>query len=93
MTDVTPRELSFQEKVALFSADYLKCCKYLMQVEPGRDTFTKRLYSLLISSSQLLEDLLDFHGAKNNRGLVLLQRVVSNCQASFLCGLFSKAHL
>ena len=67
MTDPMPKELTFQEKVALFSADYLKCCKYLMQVEPGRDTLTKRLYSLLISSSQLLEDLLDFHGAKNNR--------------------------
>jgi phosphotransferase system HPr-like phosphotransfer protein len=29
--------------------------------------FTKKLYSKLISSSMLLEDFLDFHGAKNNK--------------------------
>jgi phosphotransferase system HPr-like phosphotransfer protein len=29
--------------------------------------FTKKLYSKLISSSMILEDFLDFHGAKNNK--------------------------
>jgi phosphotransferase system HPr-like phosphotransfer protein len=32
----------------------------------SRFIFTKKLYSKLISSSQLLEDFLDFHGAKNS---------------------------
>ena len=68
MTNVLPAsELSFHEKVHVFSADYLKCCKYLAEYEPDRNAYTKMLYSALISKSQLLEDLLDFHGAKNNR--------------------------
>lgn len=67
MVQTTGPELSFHQKVKIFSTEYLKCCKYLLKVEPKRDTYTKRLYSILISSSQLLEDLLDFHGAKNNR--------------------------
>jgi len=35
-------------------------------VDDPRNTFNKKLYSKLISSSMLLEDFLDFHGAKNN---------------------------
>jgi len=60
-------KLSFEEKACIFSHEYLKCCMYLVEVEPSRYTYTKRLYSQLVSTSQLLEDLLDFHGAKNNR--------------------------
>jgi phosphotransferase system HPr-like phosphotransfer protein len=32
-----------------------------------QDEFTKKLFSKLISSSMILEDFLDFHGAKNNK--------------------------
>jgi phosphotransferase system HPr-like phosphotransfer protein len=61
------RDFSFQEKVKIFSHDYLKCCNYLISATPSRYSYTKKLYTKLIASSQLLEDLLDFHGAKNNR--------------------------
>ncbi|OQX21361.1 MAG: phosphotransferase [Desulfobacteraceae bacterium IS3] len=58
--------VSFAEKVRIFSNDYLKCCIYISDFSAPQYLFTKNLYSKLISVSQLLEDLLDFHGAKNN---------------------------
>ncbi|MBW1989550.1 MAG: HPr family phosphocarrier protein [Deltaproteobacteria bacterium] len=67
VSDATRVELSFQQKAGIFSHDYLKCCAYLLSVEPSRYTYTKKLYSKLIETSSILEDLLDFHGAKNNR--------------------------
>jgi len=57
---------SFAEKVSLFSRDYLMCCQYLSQGGLATGAFTKKLYSKLVGTSQVLEDFLDFHGAKNN---------------------------
>ncbi len=59
-------EISFAEKVRSFSNDYLKCCAYISNIQTPQNFFTKKLYSKLISTSQVLEDFLDFHGAKNN---------------------------
>ena len=59
-------EISFAEKVRLFSHDYLKCCIYLSKGSSPAHAFTKKLYSELVSTSQVLEDCLDFHGAKNS---------------------------
>lgn len=59
--------ITFNEKVEMFSHDYLKCCKYISSAGDSQHIFTKKLYSKLISTSQLLEDFLDFHGAKNNK--------------------------
>lgn len=58
--------ITFREKLNVFSYDYLKCCTYIADFDTNRYVFTKRLYSKLISCSQLLEDFLDFHGAKNS---------------------------
>lgn len=58
---------AFDKKVRIFSHDYLKCCRYITRIDDPRNEFTKKLYSKLISSSMLLEDFLDFHGAKNNK--------------------------
>ena len=58
---------SFDKKVRIFSHDYLKCCLYLSATDDPKDAFTKKLYSKLISTSLLLEDFLDYHGAKNNK--------------------------
>ncbi|MFH1580496.1 MAG: HPr family phosphocarrier protein [Pseudomonadota bacterium] len=57
---------SFAEKARIFSHDYLLCCTYISDSDFSQKFFTKKLYSKLVSSSQLLEDFLDFHGAKNN---------------------------
>ena len=58
---------AFEKKVRFFSHDYLKCCVYLSGAQDPRNTFSKMLYSKLISTSMLLEDFLDYHGAKNNK--------------------------
>jgi hypothetical protein len=60
------REISFAEKVRIFSDSYLRCCAYLVSGSLPVHAFTKKLYSKLIGTSQVLEDFLDFHGAKNN---------------------------
>ena len=59
-------DISFAEKVRFYSYDYLKCFIYLSECDSTENVFTKSLYSKLITSSHLLEDFLDFHGAKNN---------------------------
>ena len=59
-------DTSFAAKVEVFSHDYLKCCMFVADTDIARYKFTKKLYSTLICASQLLEDFLDFHGAKNN---------------------------
>ncbi len=58
---------TFDKKVRIFSHDYLKCCRYITDMDNPQDEFTKKLFSKLISSSMILEDFLDFHGAKNNK--------------------------
>lgn len=63
----TQCDISFNEKIRIFSCDYLKCCLHIMGCKEPEYIFTKKLYSNLISTSQLLEDFLDFHGAKNNQ--------------------------
>ncbi len=60
-------DISFFEKLRICSADYLKYCNYFSACEHPDAIFTKKLYSSLIASSHLLEDFLDFHGAKNNK--------------------------
>ena len=62
-------DISFSEKVRIFSHDYLKCCIYIANFSSSRYLFTKMLFSKLIGASQVLEDFLDFHGAKNNTNL------------------------
>ena len=59
-------DISFREKVRIFSHDYLKCFTYIAGFDSSRYLFTKKLFSTLIGTSQVLEDFLDFHGAKNN---------------------------
>ncbi len=58
---------AFAEKARIFSHDYLKCCVYVSNFEQDSIFFTKKLFSRLIASSQILEDFLDYHGAKNNK--------------------------
>lgn len=72
LTGISPAEnescsISFSEKVRIFSHDYLKCFRYIAGLDAHQHFFTKKLYSELISTSQILEDFLDFHGAKNSK--------------------------
>jgi phosphotransferase system HPr-like phosphotransfer protein len=58
---------AFLEKVRVFSHDCFKCCLYLIDPETGQGNFTQKFYSTLASASTMLEDFLDYHGAKNNK--------------------------
>jgi phosphotransferase system HPr-like phosphotransfer protein len=68
-------KISFSDKVRIFSSDYLKCCIYISQPQTPNYVFTKKLYSKLISTSQVLEDFLDFHGAKNSEAWYLYREL------------------
>ncbi|MDY6825170.1 MAG: HPr family phosphocarrier protein [Thermodesulfobacteriota bacterium] len=59
--------INFLDKLKVYSHEYHQCCKYLSTCDTPESLFTKKLYSKLIASSHLLEDFLDFHGAKNNK--------------------------
>src|SRR5512136_1561499 len=58
---------SFARKVVIFSHDYLKCVLHIPGVEPAEPRYPQKFYSTLASASTLLEDFLDYHGAKNNK--------------------------
>ncbi|WP_319525067.1 HPr family phosphocarrier protein [uncultured Desulfosarcina sp.] len=68
-------DISFSEKVRIFSSDYLKCCIYITDHQEPEHVFTKKLYSKLIGTSQVLEDFLDFHGAKNSEDWYLYREL------------------
>ncbi|MFW6082162.1 MAG: HPr family phosphocarrier protein, partial [Desulfosalsimonas sp.] len=58
--------ISFEDRARFYSHNYMRCLIYIGSCETPEVSFTKSLYSKLITSSHLLEDFLDFHGAKNN---------------------------
>ena len=68
-------DISFKEKVNIFSYEYLKCALFISSLESDTYLFTKKLCSKLITTSQLLEDFLDFHGAKKNKDWVFYREL------------------
>ena len=80
------------DKVHIFSEDYLKCCLYVANRHYDAYTFTKKLYSKLISTSQVLEDFLDFHGAKNNETWYFYRELCAAVRHLSL-GAYSQKHI
>ncbi|MBR9984849.1 MAG: HPr family phosphocarrier protein [Desulfosarcina sp.] len=85
-------EISFSEKVRIFSLDYLKCCIYISNRQTPNHVFTKKLYSKLISTSQVLEDFLDFHGAKNSEDWYLYRELCATVRHLSL-GAYCQKHI
>jgi hypothetical protein len=85
-------DISFSEKVRFFSYDYLKCCMYLVSCESSVNVFTKSLFSKLITTSHLLEDFLDFHGAKNNSKWYFYRELAAAVRHISLSG-YSQRHI
>ncbi|MDH3885039.1 MAG: HPr family phosphocarrier protein [Desulfobacterales bacterium] len=81
---------SFAEKVRTFSQDYLKCCAYISNVEMPEVVFTQKLYSTIVSTSMLLEDFLDFHGAKNNKNWYYYRELAASVRHLSLAANFQK---
>ncbi len=84
--------ISFSEKVRIFSLDYLKCCIYISNRQTPDHVFTKKLYSKLISTSQVLEDFLDFHGAKNSEDWYLYRELCATVRHLSL-GAYCQKHI
>ena len=80
----------FAEKVRIFSNDYLKCCIYISGVDQFKGVFTQKLYSTLVSTSMLLEDFLDFHGAKNNQNWYFYRELTAAIRHLSLAANFQK---
>ncbi|MBF0202232.1 MAG: HPr family phosphocarrier protein [Desulfamplus sp.] len=85
-------DTSFTEKVNHFSFEYLKCLLYLIDVKDDGHLLTKKVYSKLITSSHLLEDFLDFHGAKNNRKWIFYRELSAAVRHLSLAG-YSQKHI
>jgi len=52
--------------------------------------FTQKLYSTLVSASMLLEDFLDFHGAKNNKNWYFYRELAASVRHLSLAANFQK---
>ncbi|MBU0995571.1 MAG: HPr family phosphocarrier protein [Proteobacteria bacterium] len=87
-------DISFSKKVDIYSEDFLKCCVYIKSFGINTDNFifTKKLYSMLIANSQLLEDFLDFHGAKNNKNWFFYRELTAAIRHISLAG-YSQQHI
>jgi hypothetical protein len=84
--------ISFAEKARVLSSDFLKCCMYISGCEEPERAFTKKLYSKLIGTSQVLEDFLDFHGAKNNTQWYFYRELTAAVRHLSLAG-YSQKHI
>ncbi len=85
-------DISFKEKVNIFSYEYLKCIKFIIDSNDADYILTKKLYSKLITTSHLLEDLLDFHGAKNNKRWVYYREFCA-LMRHFSLAAYSQKHI
>ena len=85
-------DISFKEKVNVFSFEYLKCILFISNIESDDYLFTKKLYSKLITTSHILEDFLDFHGAKKNKEWFFYRELSASVRhLSLVC--YSQRHL
>lgn len=85
-------DISFKEKVNIFSFEYLKCIKFIIELELNDYIFTKKLYSKLITTSYIIEDFLDFHGAKKNKEWLFYRELSATVRHLSLAG-YSQRHI
>jgi phosphotransferase system HPr-like phosphotransfer protein len=85
---------TFREKAGLFSRDYIRCCRFLLDPRSAAhgQGFTKKLYSELIGTSLVLEDFLDFHGAKYNQEWFYYRELCAAVRHLGLAG-YSQKHI
>jgi phosphotransferase system HPr-like phosphotransfer protein len=85
-------DISFREKANIFSFEFLKCIIFVIGVEDDDYIFTKKLYSKLITTSRILEDFLDFHGAKKNKEWVFYRELSASIRHLALA-CYSQRHI
>ena len=92
MNQTNEQGMTYIEKVRIFSHDYLRCCEYIIESQGARHFFTKKLYSKLIGTTQLMEDFLDFHGAKNNNDWYYYRELTAAVR-HFSLGAYTQKHI
>ena len=85
-------DIPFIEKIQFFSHDLFKCCLYISSFTSYQNIFTKMLYSKLTATTKLLEDFLDFHGAKNNKNLYYFRELIATFMHLSI-GSYSQKHI
>ena len=63
---------------------------YIVDESTSGARFTQKFYSTLASSSTLLEDFLDYHGAKNNRNWYFFRELTAGMRHIGLASNFQK---
>ena len=89
-TVAEPGADTFAAKVPIFSQDYLKCNLFIAGPEHPSGAFTQKFYSTLASASTLLEDFLDYHGAKNNKDWYFFRELTAAMRHIGLASNFQK---
>ena len=85
-------DISFKEKVNIFSFEFLKCILFLAELDEDDFVFTKKLYSKLITTSHILEDFLDLHRAKQNKEWIFYRELSATVRhLSLAC--YSQKHI
>ena len=85
-------DVTFKEKANIFSFEYLKCLVFISGFDDDEYVFTKKLYSKLVTTSKILEDFLDFHGAKKNKEWVFYRELAATIQHLALA-CYSQRHI
>jgi phosphotransferase system HPr-like phosphotransfer protein len=83
-------DASFADKVSVFSHDFLKCSLYITSMGEAEPHFPQKFYSTLASASTLLEDFLDYHGAKNNKNWYYFRELTAAIRHISLASNFQK---
>ncbi len=85
-------DITFKKKANIFSFEYLKCLIFILDSNDEEYIFTKKLYAKLVTTSRILEDFLDFHGAKTNKEWVFYRELAATIQhLSLAC--YSQRHI
>ena len=84
-------DISFREKANIFSYEYLQCILFIIGLNDDSYLFTKKLCSKLIITSHIMEDFLDFHGAKKNKDW-LFYRAISAAIRHLSLACYSQRH-
>lgn len=85
-------DISFKEKANIFSFEYLKCILFVVELSKEDIIFTKKLYSKLVTTSHILEDFLDLHGAKKNKEWVFYRELSATIRHLSLAS-YSQKHI
>jgi len=82
----------FADRVTHFSDDLLELCQFLVTHRSENAPDTERFYAQFVYASKLVEDLLDYHGAKNNQTWYKYRELVASV-LNFASAAFTMKHI